>query len=194
MSLLTRLATLGLSTPLIYGGGIRNVEDAIKVVGLGADRVCVDSLLWDKPQSMESIARILGIQALIVNMPIRVHENSLRWLNYRSHKEVPLKDKVLVDLYLEWSSEVMLTDWQHEGFAGSFDPRIPLLFPNLKKPLIVFGGLSQPAQLREMLSLPNVLAVGVGNFLSHKEHAIQLLKGHIFGVPIRPAQYAQEDY
>lgn len=51
--LLDRLGALGLSTPLIYAGGIRNAEDAVKAVNLGADRLSVDTLLWDAPHQLE---------------------------------------------------------------------------------------------------------------------------------------------
>jgi len=95
---------------------------------------------------------------------------------------------------LEWVSEVMLTDCEHEGVAGGFDPRIPELFPIATKPLIVFGGLSESTQIRDVISQPNVVAAGVGNFLSYKEHAIQQIKQQLIGVPIRAAQYAEEGY
>ena len=37
--LLEKLGRLGLGTPLIYGGGIRNVEEGMKVIQSGADRL-----------------------------------------------------------------------------------------------------------------------------------------------------------
>ena len=191
-TLLNRVGSLGLSTPLIYAGGIRDAEDAVKVVSMGADRISVDSILWDAPQHLENISRELGTQALIANMPVHVKENNLFWRNYRTEEEVHLSDQILAKLPLEWISEVMLTDWSHEGVAGGFDLRIPALCPIVEKPLLLFGGLSEPAQHRAMLSKPNVVATGVGNFLNYKEHAIQKIKQQMSGIPLRAAQYAGE--
>lgn len=193
-TLLKRVGALGLSTPLIYGGGIRHVEDAVKVINLAADRISVDSMLWDTPHQLKNISRELGTQALIANMPVRVQENRLLWRNYRSNDEVLLNEKSLKRLPLEWISEVMLSDWSHEGAAGGFDLRIPALFSLSEKPLLLFGGLSESAQYLAVLSKPNVVAVGVGNFLSYKEHAIQQIKQQMVGIPIRTAQYAEERY
>ena len=192
-AMLNRIGALGLSTPLIYAGGIRHAEDAVKAVRLGADRISVDTLIWDAPHQMEKISRELGTQALIVNMPVRVQDSHLRWRNYLSTDEVILTDDIFAQLPLEWSSEVMLTDWSHEGVAGGFDLQIPEMFGLADKPLLVFGGVSDAAQCRQLLSRPNVVAVGIGNFLSYREHAIQHIKKQLFGLPIREAHYSEKE-
>ncbi len=192
-ALLKRVGSLGLSTPLIYGGGIRDVEDAVKVVSFGADRISVDCMLWSASHELKRISLELGTQAIIANMPVRVSRGGLVWWNYRSNQEVLLTEDIFDRLSLQWVSEVILTDWSNEGSAGGFDIHIPGHFPSMDKPLIVFGGLSEPAQYRSMLSHSNVVGVAVGNFLSHKEHAIQHIKQHLSGIPIRSAQYAFEE-
>lgn len=193
-SLLSRLGALGLSTPLIYGGGIRHAEDAVQAVRLGADRLSLDAMLWDAPQRLESISRELGSQALIAHMPVRRQDRCLAWYSYRDGRELLLDKTMLNRLHLEWVSEVMLTDWSHEGRPGGFDGLIPAYFPLADKPLLVFGGLSAHAQIQGLLLQPNVVAVGVGNFLSYKEHAVQRIKENIVGVPMRAAHYVEENY
>ncbi len=190
-SLLERVSNLGLSTPLIYGGGIRNVEDAVKAVSLGADRVTLDAMIWDYPNRLEPLSRALGTQALIANMPVTIMGQSLIWYNYRNSSEIHLSQATLDRINLEWVSEVMLTDFQNEGLELGFDSTIPRLFPLKEKPLLVFGGLSNPVQIQDVLSLPNVVGAGVGNFLNYKEHAIQLIKEKIFGVPMRAPNYIE---
>lgn len=189
LDLLKRVGALGISTPLIYGGGIRNAEDATQVINLGADRISVDAILWNFPNELENIARKLGRQAIIANLPIGVKDNGIYWKNYNSKNEVLLNPKTLSPIPLEWVSELMLTDWEHEGIANSFDNRIPLLFATSKKPLILFGGLSEPSQILHSLSSPNVVGVGVGNFLNYKEHSIQKIKEQLTSAPVRIAQY-----
>lgn len=190
-NLLERVSNLGLSTPLIYGGGIRNAEDAVKAVSLGADRITLDAMIWNHPDRLESLSRSLGTQALIANMPVRVMDQSLIWYNYRNGSEIHLNQAMLDRINLEWVSEVMLTDYQHEGMQLGFDGAIPRLFPLKEKSLLVFGGLSNAIQIQDVLSLPNVVGAGVGNFLNYKEHAIQSIKENIFGVSIRAPNYIE---
>ena len=188
-SLLERIGNLGLSTPLIYGGGIRDTNDAVKAVRLGADRVTLDTMLWDHPDQLKLLSRTLGAQALIANMPVKVVDQSLVWYNYRNRGEIHLNQAILAGIHLESVSEVMLTDCQNEGLHVGFESSIPRLFPLKEKPLLVFGGLSDVMQIQDILSLPNVVGAGVGNFLNYKEHAIQLIKKNMFGVTIRAPNY-----
>src|SRR6266700_5571715 len=69
LELLDRVAAGGLSTPLIYSGGIRSVEDAVAAVRAGADRVCVDALLHDGIAVASRLGGPLGAQAIIAALP-----------------------------------------------------------------------------------------------------------------------------
>ena len=191
--LLERISALGLSTPIIYGGGIRNKEEAVRVVNLGADRILVDAIIWDSPADLELLSRELGNQALIAHLPVGIRDGALYWRNYRNGEERLMDHALLSRMHLEWISEVMLTDWVHEGTPGAFDEAIPKLFPLQEKPLLLFGGISESTQLQRVLALNNVVAAGVGNFLNYKEHAIQQIKRNLIGVSIRAAHYASQE-
>jgi imidazole glycerol-phosphate synthase subunit HisF len=186
---LERLARLNLATPLIYGGGIRSADDGVSVVQLGADRVCVDALLRDDLPAVLELSRRLGAQAIVAALPLSAKEGSLLWRDYRRQADTPLDPAVLAALHDGAISEALLIDWQHEGSPAAFDPELVRLFPARERQLIAFGGLSEPGQLAQVLAHPNVTAVGVGNFLSYREHAIQALKSAITGQPLRPAAY-----
>jgi cyclase len=186
--LLRKVSDLGISTPLIYSGGIRGCEDALKVVSFGADRVMLDALVKDDPAGVEAVARVLGIQAVIANLPLRNTPEGLFLLDYRSGHEMPLTEVANL-LPLNWISELMLTDWCQEGNSEAFSMSLLAASDLLKKPLICFGGISTSHQIRTLLATDFVVAVGVGNSLNYKEHAIQALKRDLVGVAIRPPNY-----
>jgi cyclase len=194
VDLLQKVGTLGLSTPLIYAGGIRDSRDAVEVVSAGADRVMVDAMLWNQPKNLESIARELGIQALITNIPVSIINDCLLWYDYRNSNEIDFRSLVMAKLNLDWVSEVMLTDWRHEGLANTFNQQIPNLFAALiKKPLLLFGGISTQEQMQSLMARESVVAVGIGNFLNYKEHAVQNLKSTSQVIHIRSEHYLNEN-
>ena len=189
VELLARVSRKGLATPLVYAGGIRSGDDARAVIQAGADRIAIDALLRDDLARIPDIARVLGAQALIAALPLSRNGNSLSWYDYRKRSETPLSDSLL-DLLTDGTiSEAMIVDWRNEGKPGGFDQQLLTLFPRDDIPLIAFGGLSAPAQLREAFANPRIVAAGVGNFLNYSEHALQHFKESQDGVPLRPAAY-----
>lgn len=193
LALLERLSRRGLSTPLVYAGGVRCVEDGVRAVQAGAERIGIDALLHDEPHLAAALAEPLGAQALVAVLPLAVQDGALAWLDHRSRRSMPLSPMLLDVLASGAISEVLLVDWQHEGVQDGFDQRLLSLWPLPTLPLIAFGGLSEPAQLRGVLERPNVVAAAVGNFLNHREHAVQRLKQSLAGLPLRAPTHAPLD-
>jgi cyclase len=188
LDLLGRISKLGIATPLIYAGGIRNREDALGVINRGADRIMVDSMLMDSPHLLEAVARELGTQAVIAHLPVRVFNDNLYVLDYRNSSERQF-DLCLENLPYQWISELMITDWQNEGLPNSFDIRLLDIARQIDKPLMFFGGISEASQIKRLLAHPQVVAAGVGNFLSYREHAVQSLKLQLGNSAVRPPYY-----
>lgn len=188
LELLGRLATAGISTPLIYAGGIATPDHAVNAVKAGADRVVVDSLLFDQPEMVRAIEGRLGAQAIIVSLPLSIHNGNLVHFNYRKRTHGELARDVQALMQDRIVSEALIID--HNGDGGvHFDIRLIDQFPNLDLPLIAFGGLAGPDQVREVLTQPRVAAAVVGNSLNYREHAIRLLKQSLGDLPIRVTSF-----
>ncbi len=187
--LLERVARLGLQTPLIYGGGIHTVEDGVRVIQAGADRVVVDAVLHGNIAAVFGLSELLGAQAIIAALPLSWREDRLEWLDYCSGNSNPISAEVLELAQAGTVSELLLIDWRHEGRLGSFEQRLARDFPLSGVPLIVFGGISNSSQMAELLLLQNVVAIAVGNFLSYREHAIQKFKENLAAMPLRSSTY-----
>lgn len=192
-NLIEKLARLGLGTPLIYGGGIRTVNDGVRVIQMGADRLTVDALLHDDLSVVASLCDRLGAQALIASMPMMMGPEGPKLFNYRANAAATFSEKELSETVEQGVvSEVLLTDWQHEGKPHGFNNVLVDIFPYKKVPLIAFGGISSVDQIKYLLERPNVVAVAVGNFLSYREHGIQQLKEGLASAALRPSIYATE--
>ncbi|MES2495416.1 MAG: HisA/HisF-related TIM barrel protein [Pseudomonadota bacterium] len=192
MTLLKRMADKGLATPLVYGGGIRNVDDACAVIGAGADRLLCDALLHDDPAMIEQIGGAVGIQAVIGCLPLSIERGVLTWYDYRQRISKPLSADLRALIEAGALSELLITDWRHEGEAGGFDPML-LAVGRLGVPLITFGGISEPVVAKSLLAKREVAAVAIGNFLGYREHAIQRMREAIGDGDLRKPCYSRED-
>lgn len=196
MDLLKRIGRLGLSTPLLYGGGICSVEQATAVVKAAADRIVIDALLHDAPHTVEIISKHLGAQAVVGALPVHHDGTVLQWFDYRSRRSQPLHGEAAAAVRALFIggviSEAMLTDWKHEGLPNAFDIRLVREAGLPGVPLIAFGGLSEAVQHSALLANPAVVATACGNFLAYREHAVQTLKRTFTGLPLRSPTYASD--
>ncbi|MBT8633200.1 hypothetical protein AOC08_04905 [Polynucleobacter paneuropaeus] len=187
--LLGRLGGLGLKTPLIYAGGIHSVSDGVELVQMGADRIVVDSLLHKDLRSIKGLSEQLGAQALIASLPLSYLDNKLSWYDYKSKTPKPITEEVLNMIKSGIVSEVLISDWEHEGLHGGFERMLVEAFPLKNTSIITFGGISKFEQIRDLLQTSEISAVAIGNFLSYKEHALQEYKEALTDLPIRLATY-----
>ncbi len=190
LDLINEISESGILTPIVYAGGIQNSKQAAEVIRSGVERVCVDLLLHNNPNEVKNIANRLGAQAIIGSLPIGIDENGeTYWYNYNSQSKCKVNNEVLSLINEGLISELLLIDWENEGFDEAFDFRILKLFEGQDIPLILFGGLTTENLIKKALNLPTVVSSVIGNKLNYTEHAVQALKNELKSSPIRSAYY-----
>jgi cyclase len=122
-------------------------------------------------------------------LPLSWCGNGIELFDYRSKTSAPISDEVLGLIKSGVISEVLISDWVHEGIPGGFEQKLVEGFPLKNTSIIAFGGLSEPEQMRALLQYPEVSAVAIGNFLSYREHAIQAYKEALTSLPLRLSSY-----
>ena len=189
LSILKRLSSLRLSTPLTFGGGIHTAKQAVSVIQLGAERICIDAVLHDDPEKIFEMERLIGSQALVACLPFSIKSKVFFWYNYRTQKSILFPQKIY-DLFNKGLiSEALIIDWRNEGSDNGFDINLIKKFPFKNISLIAFGGLNRINKLTAVLKCSSVVGAGVGNFLSYTEHAVQTLKTGLHQCQVRPSVY-----
>jgi len=190
--LIEQLGALGLETPLIYGGGIRSLEDGLKIIHLGADRIVIDTLIHENRSVIKLLTEHLGAQAIIASLPLCWEKNSLLWLNYRKRLSQPISEELCDVIYSGLISEILISDWMNEGQPGQFEKKLIEELPFKDTPIIAFGGIYGQQLMRELYQMPQIVGLAIGNFLSYREHAIQRIKDELSDCPIRTANYKSQ--
>jgi len=187
--LLNALCKLPLSTPLTYGGGIQNVEQASAVIRAGAERICLDTALHGNLDVLNEISSRIGAQAVLASIPLSTEEGELYWYNHVARKQ-RVADGALASIFESGLvSEALLIDWKHEGLRDGFDLNLLRHVSTPDAPLIAFGGMSEIVKMKEALSIAKVVGIGVGNFLHYSEHSVQKYKEHLECTALRLPKY-----
>lgn len=185
--LLKRLSALKLSTPLTYGGGIRNAEQARQAVQAGAERLVLDRVLSDSPEQLASMAEAVGRQALIGSVPlIKGPNGEVSHWRYWEKTSQPLQTWMESGKWEYHISELLTIDVMAEGSMKGPDSSLFEGLLNLGLPLLSFGGFSCAEQIESVLQQPGVAAAVIGNALNYQEDSIRIYKDKLMSLPLRP--------
>lgn len=148
-----------ISTPLCYGGGIENLEQAVEAVRAGADRVCLNSLLRSNPSEVKRIVNTLGSQCIVASIDATPGEC------IKSQVEKATELGV---------GEVLVRSKSNDGTRSGLDIALAqAAIASTDLPVLIAGGAGG---VEHLVNLPPVSGVVIGNLFSHKEHAVQILK------------------
>lgn len=57
--------------PLCYGGGIKTLEQATRIISLGVEKVALSSVIIDNPALITQIADVIGSQSVVVVLDVK---------------------------------------------------------------------------------------------------------------------------
>ena len=187
--LLREISEMGVTTPIIYAGGIRTQDDAIEVIKAGADRIAIDAGWKVAPDNVIKIHEAIGAQAVIASVPVSFNDQKLNAYDYVTRTMTPFPDPLLKAIQNNLVSEIIVTDYLSEGSSQAFNLALLEAFPSTLPQLIAFGGVHTPEIAHSVLSHPRCVAVGIGNYLSYQEHAMQKFKVALNDLGVREPQY-----
>ena len=187
LKLLNQLSTLDLSTPVSYGGGIRNADDALNAVNAGAERIILDQILSNDQAELAKIAGTVGKQALIASVPmIKGNADTVQHWKHWCRKTEPLHQWLKATAWSQYVSEVLAIDVEAEGNQRGMDLSLLDALACLELPMLAFGGLSNSNHVRQALEYEGVSAAVIGNSLNYQEQSIRDLKFQLKDQPLRP--------
>jgi imidazole glycerol-phosphate synthase subunit HisF len=171
-----------LSTPLTYGGGIRSVAHVREVLDAGADRVLIESLLWEDPDEVARIAEVIGAQAVVASLPVAGSSSGrlFAWSPSTAATARPDELSAWVErIGRTPCEEVLVIDVDAEGSEGSFSLTLatelgPVLAA-VDRPTIWFGGLDATTATA-VLTRPDTTGVAIGNPLVEGELVLPELR------------------
>jgi cyclase len=133
--------------PFSYGGGIRHLDDALKVLRFGADKIVLNTLALENPAIISEIAQKAGSQAVVVSVDVRLHEGNYVCFSHSGSISTSWRlSDWLLKVQEMGAGEVILTSIEHEGMMEGFNL---LLLDELPKefnlPLVINGGAGKLA-------------------------------------------------
>ena len=160
------------NTPIAYGGGITSRLAAEAIISAGCERVVLSGCHWTAEKSRE-VSINLGDQAVLIHVPL--FQNGTEFSVHRSGTSF----QEFLDFTPEdWGGELLLKDRDMDGATSrvEFFKSATVFTQKLKVPILAGGGISSVEESKELLELPFLTGVMIGNWLNRDELIIPRIK------------------
>jgi imidazole glycerol-phosphate synthase subunit HisF len=157
--------------PLTYGGGIRSVDDAKKIISLGVEKIAINSFAFEKPDFIRELADLFGSQSIIVSIDAKknwlgkytVHSNAGKL----STRYTPIEWAVYMEKI--GAGEILLTSIDRDGTFEGYDiALIEQVALAVNVPVIACGGAGKIEDFTEAVVKGNASAVAAGSMVVYQ--------------------------
>lgn len=176
--------------PLAVGGGVRSVDDARRLLRVGADKVSVNSAAVARPELVSELAAEFGSQCVVVGIDVRRAPGGFEVHTHGGRKPTGL-DAVSWAAEVEalGAGEVVLNSMDRDGTRDGFDLELTrMVAEGCTVPVVASGGVGNLDHLVEGVVEGGADAVLAASIFHFGEHTVAEAK-HVLaaaGVPVRP--------
>jgi imidazole glycerol-phosphate synthase subunit HisF len=154
--------------PLSYGGGVRDLDTAKSILGIGYEKVVINSFAHEDPQFISRVASYAGSQAVIASLDVK------RGLfgGYQVHSHDGTKKGSVSPV--DWArrlqdlgaGEILLTSMDRDGTWSGFDLELTQKITSvLSIPVIASGGAGTVAHIGAAVKNGGASAVALGSMV-----------------------------
>ncbi len=168
--------TQGCFVPIAAGGGVRNVSDARRLLHSGADKVIVNTALFDNPDVLVDLTSAFGQQCIIGSVDIKKDElgNHRIYTNNGSQAVDCTPRKTLAQLPPDTIGELYLNSIDKDGTGQGYDLDLLDLLPEeWSTPVILAGGVGNSSHLIAGLHDPRVDATATAHLFNFVGDGLQ---------------------
>lgn len=152
--------------PLGYGGGIRSLEDVKTILGLGIEKVVINTYAIDNPLFISDVANFAGNQSTIVSIDVK--KSILGKYEVRKHRGTkgtgmdPVEFAIRMEK--EGAGELILCSIDRDGTMKGYDlDLIKRVTSAVNIPVVACGGSRTVQDLGSAISDGGASAAGVGS-------------------------------
>lgn len=158
--------------PLCYGGGIRTVEQAERIVGLGVEKIAISASFAERPELVSSIAREIGSQSVVVVLDVKKDPATGEYVVW-THRGQRNTGRRAVDAAIEAESrgagEIVVNSIERDGKMTGYDLDIAQQVRRaVRIPLTILGGAGSLKHMGELFDACGVVGAAAGSFFVFK--------------------------
>ena len=157
--------------PLCYGGGVKTVEQAQKIFGLGIEKIALSSAIIQNPQLVTEIAERVGSQSVIVVLDIKKKLfGGYEVYTHNGKKSTGINPiKFAKELERLGAGEIIINSIDQDGMMKGFDlTLIDKIAEMISIPMTVLGGAGSISDIKKVINKHGVIGIAAGSLFVFK--------------------------
>ena len=164
--------------PFAYGGGVKSYQDFATLYKIGVEKVIVNSLVQEDPETIKKVVNDYGAQAVVVcidfKKPLFGPKSPSSYIGHKIKSSFVeyarfLENEIGV-------GELMVQSMDNDGTWEGYDNEITELIVNsVNIPLIACGGCGNLDHLKKILYTTNVNAAAIGSMAVYSKKGMGVL-------------------
>jgi cyclase len=152
--------------PLAYGGGVRNIDQAKKILRIGVEKIVLSTAAIESPNLIDEISKYAGSSSVVVCIDIKKNLLGNYKVYSRSLSEPKFSDVFDMLKYIEAlnAGEIILHSVDHDGTLAGYDIQLIETYASkVKVPIVPLGGAASLDDFSKALAA-GASAVSAGSF------------------------------
>jgi cyclase len=158
--------------PFCYGGGVTTVEQAKKIISLGAEKVALSSAAVHNTKILKEIGEAVGIQSVVVVLDIKKKKlfGGYEIVTHNGKKVTGLKlNDFLKELSEIGIGELVINSVDNDGKMEGFDFKLfDLIRDQTEMPMTILGGAGKLEDIKEAIGRYKTIGVSAGSLFVFK--------------------------
>jgi imidazole glycerol-phosphate synthase subunit HisF len=158
--------------PFCYGGGVKTVEQAKKIINLGAEKVALSSAAIENPNLIKAIAKAVGNQSVVVVLDVKKVGLFGKYELF-IHNGKKKTDKNLIEfaklMEANGAGEIVVNSIDNDGVMKGYDlALIDKIRESISIPMTVLGGAGSLQDIGKVINKHGIIGVAAGSLFVFK--------------------------
>jgi len=158
--------------PFCYGGGITTVEQAVKIISLGAEKIALSYSALTNINLCQEIGDIIGNQSVVVVLDVK-KKKIFGGYDIYTHNGSKKSNWKLNDLISKLEEigigEIVINSIDNDGLMQGYDlPLIESIREKCSMPITVIGGAGSIQHIKDLISKFKIIGAAAGSLFVFK--------------------------
>jgi len=164
--------------PMSYGGGVKTFEHAKKILGIGFEKIVINTEAYNNPVLITQISDHFGSQSVVISIDVKRNF----WGNFQIYiNNGAKKTSISLTEYLELiekagAGEILITSIDRDGTWTGYDIKLIKAVTNkVSVPVIANGGAGSINDIQQAIHEGGASAVALGSMIVYQKKDMGVL-------------------